>query len=103
MKKTDIETKIAEEKKALEDLEAKKKKLEEKIALKKKKIDDYENILMTKQYSDIDNQLDSLGVSREELLNALMNGDLLALQDRILNQQNEKTDKLDNENMDINK
>lgn len=103
MKKTDIETKIAEEKKALEDLEAKKKKLEEKIALKKKKIDDYENILMTKQYSDIDNQLDSLGVSREELLNALMNGDLLALQDRILNQQNEKSDKLDNENMDINK
>lgn len=101
--KTDIETKIAEEKKALEDLEAKKKKIEEKIALKKKKIDDYENILMTKQYSDIDNQLDSLGVSREELLNALMNGDLLALQNRILNQQNEKSDKLDNESMDINK
>lgn len=87
MKIKDIETKILEEKKAIEELESKKKAIEEKIALRKQKVEDYENMRKAKQYSDMETQLDVLGLSREELLMALMKGDLLELQDKILNQQ----------------
>lgn len=83
----DIEAKLLDERKALEELEQKRKKLDEKIAQKKKKIEDYENIQKTQLYENMDKQLGTLGLSREELLNALMNGDLIGLQDKIMNKQ----------------
>lgn len=87
----ELKVKIQEEEKALNDLEIKKKKIEDRISIKKKKIEDYRMIVQTRQYTDIDNQLDSLGVTREDLLEALANGDLNGLQNRILNHQEAAT------------
>lgn len=75
----EIKLKIEEEQKSIDVLIQKKQKIDEKINQKKKKIDDLEKMIQTKQYADIDSQLDSLGISREELLNALMSGDMLEL------------------------
>ena len=80
---SDIELKIEEEKKALSELEEKRKKLDKRISEKQNKISDLEKMKQAKEYTEIDNKLDSLGLSREELLNALMKGDLSSLQNKI--------------------
>lgn len=79
----EIKTKLEEEKNAMQELESKKRKLDEKIAIKKKKIDEYERLIQSQMYSEIDKQLESLGLSREILLSGLQNGDLLTLQEMI--------------------
>lgn len=83
MEMNDIKNKLEEEKKSLAELETKKKKLDEKILAKRKKIEEYTNLIQCKQYSELDSQLDSLGLSREALLMALKNNDLLSLQEAI--------------------
>lgn len=80
----ELNVKIEEEQKALDNIEEKKAKLEEKIDSKKKKIDDYKKMIQSIQYNQIDNQLEVLGLSKEELLNALMKGDLGSLQSKIV-------------------
>lgn len=95
MDMNEIKNKLGNEKKSLADLEVKKKKLEEKILAKKKKIDEYSNLIQCKQYTDIDNQLDNLGLSREALLMALKNNDLLSLQEAIENQSKVEQPKTD--------
>lgn len=90
MEISEIKSKLEGEKKALSDLETRKKKLDEKISAKKKKVDEYTNLIWCKQYADIDSQLDSLGVSRDELLAALKNNDLSSLQESIKNQTKAK-------------
>lgn len=105
MDMNEIKNKLGNEKKSLADLEVKKKKLEEKILAKKKKIDEYSNLIQCKQYTDIDNQLDNLGLSRETLLMALKNNDLLSLQEAIENQskaEQPKTDTLEVNNTNNN-
>lgn len=105
MDMNEIKNKLGNEKKSLADLEVKKKKLEEKILAKKKKIDEYSNLIQCKQYTDIDNQLDNLGLSREALLMALKNNDLLSLQEAIENQskvEQPKTDTLEVNNTNNN-
>ena len=72
----EIKSKISLEREEIEELEKKKRKIDEKISIKQKKIKDYEKIIQTKEYVEIDNKLDELGLTREELLEALMNGDL---------------------------
>jgi hypothetical protein len=96
----EIKNKLGKEKNSLADLEVKKKKLEEKILAKKKKIDEYSNLIQCKQYTDIDNQLDNLGLSREALLMALKNNDLLSLQEAIENQS--KAEQPKNDTLEVN-
>ena len=100
MDMNEIKNKLGKEKNSLADLEVKKKKLEEKILAKKKKIDEYSNLIQCKQYTDIDNQLDNLGLSREALLMALKNNDLLSLQEAIENQS--KAGQPKNDTLEVN-
>jgi hypothetical protein len=100
MDMNEIKNKLGKEKNSLADLEVKKKKLEEKILAKKKKIDEYSNLIQCKQYTDIDNQLDNLGLSREALLMALKNNDLLSLQEAIENQS--KAEQPKNDTLEVN-
>lgn len=88
MRTIDINVKIEEEMKAIKELEEKRKKLDERISSKQKKVAEYKKMLQAKQYTDIGNQLDTLGISREDLLNALISGDLASLQDKIENEKN---------------
>ncbi len=83
---TEIKIKLKQEQDSLAQLEEKKRKLDEKISYRKKKVEDYERLVQSKLYADIDSQLDTLGISREALLEALMSNDLVSLQERIENQ-----------------
>lgn len=83
----EIREKIIAEQKSLKTLEEKKKIIDTKIASKVKKIEDYQRMLQAKEYSDIDNKLESIGLSREDLINALVNNDLSSLQEKIKDEQ----------------
>lgn len=75
----DITDKLKDAEETLRELERKKRKIEEKILTEKKKIEDYKNLIQIRQYAEIDSQLDSLGVTKEELLLALKNNNIQAL------------------------
>lgn len=79
----EIREKIIAEQENLKTLEDKKKIIDTKIASKRKRIEDYQRMLQAKEYSEIDDKLENMGLSREDLINAFVNNDLSLLQEKL--------------------
>lgn len=94
---------IAKEKKTLDGLKAKKVDLEDKIRKSEAKLQQYEMMADSQKFAALSDVVKKSGISVEDVLAALQNGDLLALQEQmeasraaqeasVMEQSNEATD-----------
>ena len=78
----------AKEQKRLIDLQEKRQKLDEKIKASEDKIEKYTLIMNQRQFSEVTDVLSVKGLSLEEVLAAIKNGDFLSLQEKIKDKEN---------------
>lgn len=74
---------IEKEKKNIERYEAKKAEYEEKIKVSKANLDRYEMMQNSEKFDALSAVVQKLGLSMEDVANALRTGDLLSLQERM--------------------
>ena len=78
-----IEEKLIRERQNLNELEIKRNKKEEKIKERKKIIREYEMMLDQCRLSEANNIITANGLTLEEIMDAVKNGDLISLQEKI--------------------
>lgn len=83
-----IESRAKEEGK-LKDLLVKRQKLDEKIKASEGRIENYTLMINQRQFSQVTDVLNVKGLSLEEVMAAIKNGDLLSLQDKLTDRENE--------------
>lgn len=83
----------ANEQARLKDLQEKRQKLDEKIKLSEGKIEKYTLMINQKTFSQVTDVLTVKGLSIEEVMAAIKNGDLLSLQEKITDMENETNGK----------
>lgn len=74
---------LEKEKAALKNLKVKRNALEKQIRESENRILNYDNILNTKRFSEVDDVLNKRGVSLEDIVAAIKNGDLSGLNNKI--------------------
>ena len=86
----DIKDKVRKDEETLIQLKEKKAKLDEKIAKLEERIENNKVILNDMKFTEINNVIKSKGLSVDEILQAVKNGDLLAIQDKLEQRQQEQ-------------
>ncbi len=79
---------LTKEQAKLTELKEKRQKIDEKIKATETNILKYQGMLDQKKFSEVNDVLNSTGLSLEEVMSAIKNGDLLALQDKLLTKEN---------------
>lgn len=79
----DLNIKIEKLEMDIEHLLERKNKIDKQIKAKQDKIKDYQSILNQKVFDETNDVLKTNGLSLDELLNAIKNNDLLSLQEKL--------------------
>ena len=74
---------LEKEKATLKSLKGKRSALEKQIRESENRILNYDNILNTKRFSEVDDVLNKKGVSLEDIVAAIKNGDLSSINNKI--------------------
>lgn len=82
-KENTLDSLIETEQKKLDKLENRRAEIEKKIRIAKTNIEKYKLMKNSQQFNSFSNTLSAKGISFEEILNALSEGDLLSLQEKI--------------------
>lgn len=96
MKSEKLASLIAKEIANIENLEAKKEEIEEKLKKSRTKLQEYRMMENSQKYGALSSAVSQKGLSLDDILSALQNGDLLSLQEQMEAAENKNEDGEDN-------
>lgn len=88
----DIQEKIKKDQETLTLLKEKREKLNEKIKRVEERIDRNTTILNDMRFTELNNVIRSKGLNIDEILEAVRTGDLLSIQDKLMQEDEGKSD-----------
>lgn len=91
---------INKERSNLKKLTEKKAEIDAKIKKSESKLQEYEMMSNSQQFGTLTSAISKSGLSVDDLLSALKNGDLLSLQEKMEASQNESASETDNNNFE---